>query len=218
MTTAASGHPRMLDGFLDSLVQTLENRRHGLTDEDLKGGSERLREWAEGAYAGERPRLQQVVAQQVHLDAQAQTDLLATVDDLVRRVVIPGWARLAGAFTPAERNAFFLVKPALHGAERFAWALLGVVVGLLVIRAPFLPLWADGWVLAFMVGGFFFPAIRRFLALRRYERALDDIVAAADREIFRRDVEYATGQRLGAEAQNDLESGAQKPGDRSRVR
>jgi hypothetical protein len=114
------------------------------------------------------------------------------VDDLIRKVVIPAYVRLAVRFTPRERNGFYLSQEPFHGLERFGWAVAGVAVGALVIFAPFIPLWSKEWIIPFMLGGLVFPNVRRFLMVRQYEGELNRLVAKADDEIARIDSHYLT--------------------------
>jgi hypothetical protein len=59
-----------------------------------------------------------------------------------------------------------------------------------VIWAPFIPIWEKEWIIPFMLAGLFFPNIRKYLSLRKYERELNQLVARADRELGRIDIAY----------------------------
>lgn len=185
----ASGHTA-LDGFVDSLLQTFENSRPGLTSEMLAKGE--VEGFFRELYEGEIPSLREKTARLGHLSEEEREQLFARVDDRIRKVVLPGYARIVSAFTPRERNDFYLTPEALHGVERLAWAAAGVVLGALVVEAPFIPLWSKEWVLVFGVGGLVFPTLRRYFALRRYQHQLNDLVARTDDEIWRLDLGYLT--------------------------
>ncbi len=190
---AAARVPGPLDGFVDSLVQKLENCRPGLTDDLLAKGPSEVDAWAESLYAEEVPRLKDAIrTEEPHLTREAREELCHKVDELVRKVVLPGWVRLASRFTPRERNGFYGLAEPLHGVERALWALLGMGLGFLVVWAPFIPLWSKEWVLPFTVGGLVFPELRRWLSFRAYERELNEVVSRADREIARIDLAYLT--------------------------
>lgn len=185
--------PGPLDGFVDSLVQKLENCRAGLSDEALAGGPAEVEAWAAALYAEELPRLRDTIRlEEPHLTREAREELYGKVDDLARRVVVPGWARLAARFTPRERNGFYSLAEPLHGVERALWAALGMSLGFLVVWAPFVPIWSKEWVLPFTVGGLVFPELRRWLSFRRYETELNELVVRTDREIARVDLAYLT--------------------------
>jgi hypothetical protein len=179
-----------LDGFVDSLLQTFENSRPGLTSEMLaKGGVEAF---FRDLYEKEVPLLRERVGGLVHLSKAEQEELFQRVDERIRKVVLPAYARLASGFTPRERNDFYLTPEGLHGVERVAWGALGVALGAFVVWAPFIPLWSKQWVLVFAVGGFVFPGVRRYFALRRYRDELDDLVARTDDETWRLDFGFMT--------------------------
>jgi hypothetical protein len=188
-----SASVRALDGFVDSLLQTFENCRPGLNDRLLGAQGEAPEAFFTGLYEKEIPRLKDIIRREESLlDAPTWEAYFRKVDYLIRTVVIPAYVRLAVRFTPRERNAFYLAAEPFHGLERFGWALTGVAVGALVIFAPFIPLWSKEWIIPFMLGGLFFPNIRRFLMLRQYEGELNRVVARADDEIARIDSHYLT--------------------------
>lgn len=197
---AAARVPGPLDGFVDSLVQKLENCRPGLTDDLLAKGPSEVEAWAGSLYAEEVPRLKDAIRiEEPHLTREAREELFRKVDDLVRKVVLPGWVRLAARFTPRERNGFYGLAEPLHGVERALWALLGMGIGFLVVWAPFIPLWSKEWVLPFTVGGLVFPELRRWYSFRSFERELNEVVSRADREIARIDLAYLTDATSVAE-------------------
>lgn len=190
---ASGAGPGPLDGFVDSLVQKLENCRAGLGDEALANGPSAVESWAATLYCEEVPRLKDAIrVEEPHLTPEARDELFRKVDELVRRVVLPGWARPASRFTPRERNGFYTLSEGLHGVERAAWAILGMGLGFLVVWAPFVPVWSKEWVLPFTVGGLVFPELRRWLSFRAYEREMNALVSRTDREIARLDLAYLT--------------------------
>lgn len=179
-----------LDGFVDSLLQKFENCRPALTDSQLEDPA------AVGAffrrhYDDELPRLADVVRQQEPgLTVAAREEIFRKVDAHVSQIVLPAYVRLAAGFTARERNDFYLLPQPWHGAERLLWGAGGILLGGLVVWAPFIPLWSKEWVVLFMAGGLLFPNLRRYLSTRRYERELNGVVGRADREIGRLDSVY----------------------------
>ncbi len=181
---------RQLEGFVDSLLQTFENSRAGITAEMLERG--KVEGFFLGLYQNEVRSLREKIAHLPHLSSVEQQELFERVDERIRKVVLPAYARLASSFTPRERNDFYLTPEPLHAVERVGWAVLGILLGAFVVWAPFIPLWSKEWVLVFGIGGFVFPGLRRYLALRRYARELDDLVGRTDDEIWRLDLGYLT--------------------------
>ena len=181
---------RTLEGFVDSLLQTFENSRPGLTAEMLESG--RVEPFFAELYEREVRTLREKIAHLTHLSTDEQQELFQRVDERIRKVVLPAYARLAASFTPRERNDFYLAPESAHAVERLGWAVLGLLVGAFVVWAPFIPIWSKEWVLVFGIGGFVFPSLRRYLALRRYEHQLNDLVTRTDDEIWRLDLGYLT--------------------------
>jgi hypothetical protein len=188
---------RTLGGFVDSLLQSFENRRAGLSNEKANAGGAGLEAYFVEFYEEEVPRLRETIAvQELALSDNVRDELFRKVDDLIRKVVIPAYARAVGPFTLGERNDFYLTPGPLHGLERLAFGAGGIVLGAFAIWAPFIPIWSKEWILPFAVAGLMFPNLRRWLALRRYQAELNGIVARADDEVWRMEMAYVTGEGL----------------------
>lgn len=200
MTKGNAGRPLVhmsaLGHYVDGLIQTFEDCRSGLSDASARAGGSAAEAYFLGLYDREAPRLVETVrAQEPHLSDPAQDAFRGEVDALIRKVIIPAYVRLCSPFTVKERNDFYLTSDKLHGLERAGWGLAGILIGLFVIWAPFIPLWSKEWILPFMIAGLFFPNFRRFLSLRKYEGELNRLVARADRELGRLDAAYlASGE------------------------
>jgi hypothetical protein len=189
-TLARAGRaPPAIASPVDALVQKFENCRAALSDEALRSGG--AEPFFAALYQQEREALRDALRmEQPHLTPDAREQVFQRVDELVRDVVVPAYARLAARFTRRERNAFYLAPDPLHGAERVGWTVVGIALGGFAIWAPFIPLWSKEWVFVFFLGGLFFPEARRFVEIRRYERELNALVARAEQEVGRIDVRY----------------------------
>lgn len=199
---AAKGASRLspFGAFIDRLLQTFEDCRPGLTDAAAAQGEKAVDAYFTQVYEREQGRLLEHVREHSsHLSLPAAEALYRELDRLIRAVVIPAYVRLAARITPRERNDFYLARDPFHGLERVAWGIAGIALGFLAIRAPFIPLWSKEWVVPFMAVGLFFPNLRSYLALRRFERELNKLVARADREVARIDVAYLMRPEAAAE-------------------
>jgi hypothetical protein len=175
-------------GLADSVLQTFENSRQGLTDEALRQ-ADSVEAFFAALYAQERPQLvERVVLEHGHLSAEGQQELLDRIDRRMRDVVLPAYCRIAGRFTIRERNDFYLTPHAWHGAERVAFALAGMALGAFAVWAPFIPLWSKEWILAFSLGGLLYPEIRRVVVFRRYQAEINGLVGRTQAEIARMDL------------------------------
>lgn len=190
---------RVLEGFVASLLQSFESYRAGLSDEMLRGPEAKVNEYFLELYGKEAKRLPGLVELVCgHLSKTHRQQLLHNTDELIRRVVVPAYARLTQRFTRRERNDFYLAPEGLHGVERLAWAVAGILLGGFLVWVPFIPLWSKAWVLVFAAGGLVLPGLRRVLALRRYASELDGLVSRVDEEIWRLDLAYMTGEEAEA--------------------
>jgi hypothetical protein len=185
--------PQALDGFVDQLLQGFENCRPGLADETLAKGIAAATPFFLELYEKEIPRLKDTIrVSEPTLSPAAHQELFRKVDDLVRKVVIPAYARVAVRFTRRERNGFFVLPEPLHTLERVLLAGAGMLLGAFIVWAPFVPLWEKYWIAVFSLAGLFVPELRRALGTRGYEGELNALVARADQEIGRIDTAYLT--------------------------
>lgn len=180
--------------WVDRLLQGFENRRTALPGDVTE---ERVRAFYAEHLEAELPALREAARQSGEALAPAAAQALVQESEtLARRVVLPGYVRLAARYTRRERNDFYRLSEGLHGLERAGLALAGMLLGLLVVWAPFIPLWSKEWVAVFVVGGLLYPELRRWLAARAYERDVNALVHSADREASR----LALGHLLSAPA------------------
>jgi hypothetical protein len=168
---------------VERLLQGFEDRRAGLPEPLSEAATA---DYFARALEAELPRLrEQARLSGEALAGPAREALAGELERLVRQVVVPGYVRLAARFTARERNDFFRLREGLHGLERVLWAAGGILLGAFVVWAPFVPLWSKEWVLPFALGGLLYPELRRLGAARRYEREVNALVLAADREASR---------------------------------
>jgi hypothetical protein len=186
---------RTLGGFFDGLLQTFENCRAGLSDAQVKAGGADVERFLVALYEREAPRLQDAIALHgAHLGSAGRERMRQEVDERVRTVVIPAYARLAAPVTVRERNDFHLLPPGLHGLERMASTAAGMLIGAFIVWAPFIPIWSKEFILVTTLGGLVFPELRRLLALRRYQGELNRLVTRTDADVARLEIAMLTGE------------------------
>jgi hypothetical protein len=203
----------VLGGFVDGVMQKLENCRAGLP-ESLEPDA--VARYVAELYANERPRLHEAVQAMAPLVAPEALDKEESeLDDLFRRVLLPAYVRAATSMTRSERNDFYLAKPGFHGLERVGWLGGGVLAGFLVVWAPFIPVWSQDIVLPFAAAGLFFPELRRYFAFRRYAKQVNTLVSQVEAECQRVQAHYldapAVMERLESPEHRPLPTG-QKEG------
>lgn len=182
--------------LIDSLLQSFENCRPGLSDEKIHGNSEEVSQFFLDIYEKERPRLINTInVQESFMSNEEREKFFAEVDSMIRTIVIPGYVRLATSYTPRERNDFYLIPSRYHFLERFGWGIAGMVLGAFVVWAPFIPIWSKELILPFTIAGLIFPNVRKIFSIKRYEADLNRMVAKAESEIGRIEMDY-TSQHL----------------------
>lgn len=195
---------KALIGYVDSLIQTFENCRAGLSDHTIAGGEDAAEHYFLDLYNKELPRLQSSI--QLHegyMPAETRARFFDEVCTLLRKVVIPAYVRLALHFTKRERNDFYLVPRHLQFLERIGWAAGGIFLGAFVVWAPFIPIWSKEWVLPFLIAGLIFPSLRRFFSIKQYENELNKLVTKTDLEIDRIEMAYLTGNELLSQTEGE---------------
>ena len=198
-------------GFFDSLLQTFENCRPGLGDGVLGDSAAGGEKYFLELYEKQLPRLREEIrARDFHLSSAMQAEIERDADALARQVVIPAYVRVATRFTRRERNDFFIAPEPFHALERVCWGLGGVLLGVFVVWAPFLPLWEKEWVFPFLMLGLIFPTLRHFFAVRSYSREINQIVSRVDRELSRIE-EAAMMQPAQRELAGDVASETSEP-------
>ena len=199
----------VLGGFVDSLVQSLENTRPALEDAATPEEAERH---ALALYEAALPRLHEAVQALAPLVEQSALEREeGELDALFRRVLLPAYARAAADMTRRERNDFYLTKKGTHGLERVGWMAGGILAGTFVVWAPFIPIWSKEAIIPFAAAGLFFPELRRFFAYRRYSREVNSLVGKVEAEVMRLQAVYldapATMEMLESDTQRKLPTG-----------
>jgi hypothetical protein len=181
--SSSKGPSSVLGLWADRLLQGFEDRRAGLPEPLDEAVATRFF----STYLEEQlPQMREGLALQTEgMADEARTALVREMENLARGVLLPAYIRLATHFTRRERNDFYLAPERLHGVERLLWSVAGMVLGAFIVWAPFIPLWSKEWVLPFALLGLVFPDLRRWWAARRYEKEVNALVLAADREASR---------------------------------
>lgn len=125
----------------------------------------------------------------------------------VDEVVLPQYIEAARAITEQERNSFGIWRGGDLGA-RFAFALAGLVIGGIIVKLPFIPIYEDMFAFALTAAGFLYPDLIRFMHERRYMKVLNRIVADSAR--------YQENARLHYMTTQDIKK-AFEPGDTRRL-
>jgi hypothetical protein len=117
------------------------------------------------------------------------------LDKEVEEVVLPEYLLIARDTTELERNNFGIWRGG-DLAARFAFALIGLTIGGIIVALPFIPIFEDMFAFALMAGGFVYPDLKRFMFRRRYMKGLNRIVSDSARYQENGKLHYMTSQDI----------------------
>jgi hypothetical protein len=146
---------------------------------------------------------------EVHACAREKmTEIKATYDEFggaasyweeleneVEEVVLPQYLAAAREMTELERNDFAIWRGG-DLAARFTFALIGLLIGSIIIAMPFIPIAEDLFAFALMTAGFLYPDLKRFMFERRYMKVLNGIVSDSARYQENAKLHYMTSQDI----------------------
>ena len=104
----------------------------------------------------------------------------AALEGEVEHGVPERWQKLAREFTARERAQFGLWRGG-DPVARLTYVFIGLVLGGLMVEAPFIPIWEKWFPFALAIGAFFLPDLQTLWHKRRYARALGDIAVTLGR-------------------------------------
>ncbi len=166
-----------------AVLQECEHRRRGLDPESFEAGveacaNEKLAE-IKGAYD----------------EMKGSKSYWETLQKEVLRTVVPQYTGPALEITNLERNAWNVFRGG-DIAARLAFALIGLVIGSLIIAAPFIPIVEDMFAFATTGIGFFYPDIKRYFYEHRYMKLLNKLVSESERYQHDARLSYTTWKEL----------------------
>jgi hypothetical protein len=99
---------------------------------------------------------------------------LQALTDEVRGQLPARWHERAQPFTALERREFGLWRGG-DPVARLSYVLAGLVLGGLIVAAPFIPIWEKWFPFALAIGGWWLPSLQTAWHRRRYAEALGRI-------------------------------------------
>jgi hypothetical protein len=84
-------------------------------------------------------------------------------------------------------------------AARALFGLIGLVIGGLVILAPFIPIWEDIFAFVLAAAGFLYPDLRKAVFDSRHSRLLNRLIAQAERYQYNTRIHYVSDVQLQEE-------------------
>ena len=122
-------------------------------------------------------------------------------EDLEREVLetsLPAYIPDAIEQTRLEKSGYGVWRRG-DAAARVLFALAGLILGGLIIAAPFIPIWEDAFAFVLAVGGLLYPEIKQLVADFRHSRLLNRMIAEAEKYQKNTRIHYVSEARLEKE-------------------
>ena len=113
----------------------------------------------------------------------------------VLETAMPQYIAEAQQMNDLERHGFGVFRRG-DPAARFTLALVGLLIGSVIIALPFIPIVENMFAFALTGAGFFYPDIVRYTFERRHARALNRLVGEAGQYQANAKLHYMTTQQI----------------------
>lgn len=173
---------------LFAVLQECEHRRRALLPNEAEA---RLREAA-------RQKLEEV--RESYEESGGTPAYWQALEREVLETAMPQYIPAAMEQTRLERTHYDLWRQG-DAAARAVFGLAGLVVGGLIIAAPFIPIWEDIFALLLAVTGLLYPEIKQLVSDFRHSRLLNQLIVQAEK--YQKDgrLHYLSTARLEEELQ-----------------
>ncbi|HEX9944186.1 MAG TPA: hypothetical protein VGG03_19420 [Thermoanaerobaculia bacterium] len=116
----------------------------------------------------------------------------------VMETILPQYVPAAVEQNRLEKSNYGLWRQG-DPVARALFGLIGLVIGGLIIAAPFIPIWEDAFAFALAAAGFLYPEIKKTVFDYRHSRLLNRLIAEAEK--YQRDqrIHYVSAARLQEE-------------------
>jgi hypothetical protein len=171
---------------LFAVLQECEHVRRGLLPNEAEA---RLRETARNKLAEIRVSYEEMGGTEPYWN---------DLEREVLEVTLPQYLPAAVEQTRLERCSYDLWRQGDPGA-RAAFTLLGLILGGLIVLAPFIPIWEDAFAFVLAVAGFLYPEIKQLFFDRRHARFLNRLIVQAEKYQKDSRLHYLSEARLDEE-------------------
>ena len=139
-----------------------------------------------------------------------------TLEREVLETALPQYIPAAIEQTRLEKTSYGLWRQG-DPVARAAFGLLGLLIGSLVIAAPFIPLWENAFAFLLAAGGLLYPEIRKGFFDSRHSRLLNRLIVEAEKYQKNERIHYVSEARIEEEFA-ELEKTAKKEREGNVVR
>ncbi|HYS54399.1 MAG TPA: hypothetical protein VER58_11630 [Thermoanaerobaculia bacterium] len=118
-----------------------------------------------------------------------------TVEDEVLHTALPQYVEIAERQNRLERASYDVWR---HGdlLARATFTLIGLTVGGIIVKVPFIPIFIDAFAFFLAICGWFYPDLKKLFYDFRYTRRLNAILAEAIQFQRRSSMQFVTMQSL----------------------
>jgi hypothetical protein len=169
---------------LFAVLQECEHKRRGLVEAEAREGLQKVA----------REKLAEI--RRSYDECGGTASYWATLEREVLETTLPAYMEAAVEQNRRERTSYGLWRQG-DPAARAAFALIGLVVGGILVALPFVPIWEDLFAFALALAGFLYPDLKKAYFDIRHSRLLNGLVAQADR--------YQKDRRIHYLSQGDLD-------------
>jgi hypothetical protein len=171
---------------LFAVLQECEHQRRALLPNEA---ADRLREIASGKLAGIRASYEERGGAPGYWQA---------LEAEVMEIALPQYIPAAIEQTRLERSTYDLWRQG-DPAARALFGLLGLVIGGLIIKAPFIPIVEDTFAFLLALIGFLYPEIKKAYYEIRHSHLLNRLIAKAEKYQKSQPAQYVTEAEIAAE-------------------
>lgn len=186
MLTNLAGPSFDFENVLFAVLQECEHQRRGLPPGEVE---ERLAGIA-------RDKLAEI--RQSYVECGGTEPYWRDLEREILGTALSQYAPAAAEQNRLERNGYDVWRQG-DPLARAAFAVIGLVLGGLIIAAPFIPIWEDAFAFALAVGGLLFPELRKAMFDYRHSRLLNKLIAEADRYQHNPRLHYVSQARMDEE-------------------
>jgi len=174
------------------VLEECEHRRRGFDDEDLEPQ----------LLAAARAKLAKI--RSAYDEFGGSPTYWKSLETEVMETAMPQYVAAAAEMNRLERNAFGVWRGG-DVAARLLFALIGLLIGSILIELPFVPIFEAMFAFLLAGVGFVYPDLKRFTHERRHARTLNRLVTDATR--------YQQNSRLHYMTTTDIRESFQLPGE-----
>jgi hypothetical protein len=183
--------------ILFAVLQECEHRRRALLPNEAEA---RLREIA-------RAKLAEI--RESYEECGGTAGYWQELEREVLETALPQYVPAAVEQTRLEKSNYDLWRQG-DPAARALFGLLGLVIGGLIIAAPFIPIFEDAFAFALAAAGFLYPEIKKTVFDFRHSRVLNRLITKAEKYQKDQRLHYVSEARLSEEL-DAVETASRRP-------